>query len=303
VIRHKGAEGNLPFSAEERIEILTLLAGAPEPEIRAKSLETLKGWNPIELRQVMASPLTAPEVLTFAAEHLVPVREELKEVLLWNPSLPEDKRTQLQLQLPSPPVPEPEAEEMPVEVLAHLEAALELEDPAMALEKLPVEVEVPSEVTKGDNELTPKDRETLIEKIRRMGAVDKVKAALTGNLETRMLLIRDSNKIVARAVLQSAKISAPEIEAYASAKNVSEEVLRLIAANRKFRKTYVVMRALVNNPRAPIDISMPILNRLNERDLKGLSVNRNVPDVVRGMAAKIIKQKEEATKPKLPGRH
>lgn len=72
--------------------------------------------------------------------------------------------------------------------------------------------------------------------------------------------------------------------------------------NRKFMKAYVVMRALVNNPRAPRDITMPLVVRLKDRDLKGLSLNRNVPDVIRGMAVRIIKQKEEASKPKLPGK-
>ena len=164
-------------------------------------------------------------------------------------------------------------------------------------------MEAPPEVTKHDDELTPKDRETLIEKIHRMAVVEKIKAALTGNLETRSLLVRDSNKIISRAVLQSPKISETEAESYAAAKNVSEEVLRLIAMNRKFMKSYVVMRALINNPRAPIDVTMPLIRRMNDRDLKGLSLNRNVPEVIRSIAIKTIKQKEDASKLKTPGRH
>jgi hypothetical protein len=136
-----------------------------------------------------------------------------------------------------------------------------------------------------------------------MSVVEKIKAALTGNMETRVLLIRDSNKIISRAVLQSPKISDTEAESYAAAKNVSEEVLRLIASNRKFMKTYSVMRALINNPRAPIDVTMPMLGRINERDLKGLSLNRNVPEVIRSLAIKMMKQKEDAGKVKLPGKH
>src|SRR5208282_5891257 len=145
--------------------------------------------------------------------------------------------------------------------------------------------------------------ETLIEKISRMSVVQKIKAALIGNMETRSLLIRDSNKMISRAVLQSPKISDQEAESYAAAKNVSEEVLRLIASNRKFMKTYVVMRALINNPRALIDVTMPLIGRINDRALKALSLNRTVPDVIRSMAIKAIKQKEEATKPKPPGKH
>ena len=108
---------------------------------------------------------------------------------------------------------------------------------------------LPAEVTKHDDELTSEERQTLIQKVGRMTVVEKIKAALTGNLETRSLLIRDSNKIISRAVLQSPKISETEAESYAAAKNVSEEVLRLLSMNRRFMKSYVVLRALVNNPR------------------------------------------------------
>ena len=74
VVRRRGAEGDLPVPADERIEILILLSAAPEPDIRNKALETLKGRAPLEVRQAMASPLTAPDVLAYAAENLVPVR-------------------------------------------------------------------------------------------------------------------------------------------------------------------------------------------------------------------------------------
>ncbi len=298
VIRRKGAEGNLSLPVEEKIEVLTLLAADPDAEVRVKAVETLERWDCAEVRRVLASPLTAPAVLRFAAEQLLARREDLREVLLCNPSLPEETRSRLQPK----PAPEPPTEEATNQILAKLSAALEQED-AKALEELPAEIEAPPEVTKRDDELTKADRETLIQKISRMSAVEKIKAALTGNQETRMLLVRDSNKIVARAVLQSPKLSNTEIENYAGARNVSEEVLRLIATNRKFMKTYAVARALINNPRAPIDITMPLVIRLNERDLKGLAFNRNVPEAIRGMAIKIIKQKEEATKPKLPGKH
>ena len=93
------------------------------------------------------------------------------------------------------------------------------------------------------------------------------------------------------------------MENYAAAKNVSEEVLRLISLNRKFMKLSNVIRALINNPRAPIDITLPLLKHLNDRDIKIVSLNRNIPDVIRSMATKMIRQKADAAKPKLPGGH
>ena len=335
VICRKGAEGDLPLPAEDKIEILALLAASPHTDLREKAFKTLQGWDQAEVRRVMASPRTPPDVLRFAAKQLLPEREELREILLWNPSFPAESRPLLERKpapqpaavkaaagpppqpLPEPPpprrapeaantppsksdpepAPESAAEETAIEIIAKVAAGARIEDVIGA------PVEVPPEVTKNDDEVTPKDRETLIEKIQRMTVVEKIKAALTGNLETRSLLIRDSNKIISRAVLQSPKISDTEAEGYAAAKNVSEEVLRLIASNRKFMKTYVVTRALVNNPRAPIDVTLHLIGRIKDRDLKGLSLNRNVPDVIRSMAAKAIRQKEESSKAKLPGKH
>lgn len=336
MIRRKGAEGTLPLPAEDKIEILTLLAAAPEEDLRNKALRTLQGCNSVEIRRAVTSPQTAPDVLRVVAEHLLAEHEELREVLLANPSLPPETRNLLQrkpapkpaaatqavappsephpepLALPpqavaaeeTPPQPEPEpapppepaGDDVAVEILAKLAAGARIEDVAGA------QAEAPPEVTMRDDELTSKDRETLIQKISRMSVVEKIKAALTGNMETRSLLIRDANKIISRAVLQSPKISDTEAEGYAAAKNVSEEVLRLIASNRKYMKTYVVVRALVNNPRAPLDITIPLMARMNERDLKGLTLNRNVPEVIRSMAIKMIKQKEDATKVKI-GKH
>ena len=81
------------------------------------------------------------------------------------------------------------------------------------------------------------------------------------------------------------------------------EVLRLVATNRKFIRSYSVVRNLLNNPRAPVDVILPFVNRLNDRDLKELSRNKNVAEVIRRMANKLVKQKEQANKPKFPGKH
>lgn len=200
-------------------------------------------------------------------------RKEIAEALLRNPALPDDLREWVKqasvveqeaaLVAPAPPSGEPAAE-------GAVEAA--------------------------------QTRETLLQRISRMPAVEKIALALKGNQEERLVLIRDANKVVARAVLQSPKVTDADIEAYASMKSVTEEVLRLISTNRAFAKSYAVVRALLNNPRTPVDVCLPMLPRLNARDLKGLAINKNVADVLRSMATKMIKQKEEANKPKVPGK-
>lgn len=135
-------------------------------------------------------------------------------------------------------------------------------------------------------------RETLLERISRMSASEKIRTALLGNQEERLLLIRDSNKAVARAVLQSPKLSDVEVESFASMKTIAEESLRLIAMKRAFMRHYPVVYALANNPRAPIDVTLPLLNRLHERDLKALAINKNVADALRAAAARRVREKK-----------
>jgi len=137
------------------------------------------------------------------------------------------------------------------------------------------------------------ERLTLLQRIGRLSGADKIKLALRGNREERMVLIRDSNKSVARAVLESPTLNEHEIELYASLHDVNEEILRLIAANRGFRKEYGVVVALLNNPRAPLDITLPLVVLLKDRELKALSINRNVASVLRSNAAKLYKTRQD----------
>ena len=118
--------------------------------------------------------------------------------------------------------------------------------------------------------------------------IDRMKLAMKGTRAQRAVLIRDSNKLVAAAVLSSPKLTETEVEAFSKMANVSEDVLRVIAHNRAWTKNYVVIAALTRNPKTPPAISMPLVQRLNERDLKALSIDRNVPEGVRLAARKFV---------------
>ena len=115
---------------------------------------------------------------------------------------------------------------------------------------------------------------------------DKIKLATLGRREQRAILIRDPNRVVATAVMASPKLTETEVENFARMQNVSDEVLRIIGTSRNWTKSYTVVAALVKNPRTPTAVSMPLLMRLVERDIKGLSVDRNVPESIRLAARK-----------------
>jgi hypothetical protein len=116
----------------------------------------------------------------------------------------------------------------------------------------------------------------------------KIKLASKGTREQRAQLIRDPNKLVAAAVLSSPKLTDAEVESFAKMANVSEEVLRVIGTNRTWLKNYGVALGLVKNPKTPPAISMMLLQRINERDMKMLAVDRNVPEALRLAARKYI---------------
>jgi hypothetical protein len=121
-----------------------------------------------------------------------------------------------------------------------------------------------------------------------LSIMQRMKLAMKGTRTQRAQLIRDSNKLVSAAVLSSPKLTETEVEAFAKMANVAEEVLRTIAHNRAWTKNYAVISALTKNPKTPPAISMNMLQRLNERDLKSLSIDRNVPEGVRLAARKFV---------------
>jgi hypothetical protein len=271
VIRRKGAEGDLPVPLEEKIEILIVLSKDKDEDIRQKAFKKLVEWDRAELCQLLSDGATPWSVIDYLANNLVPGHPDLIDAFLRNPGVPLDLVDWIK-QAPARPTALPPGPETPAE------------EPAEGEKKDP-------------------ERQTLLQRINSMTPAEKIKAALTGNQEERLVLIRDSNKLVARAVLGSPKLTDGEVEAFATMKNVTEEVLRHIAMNRAFMKRYLVAVALANNPRTPLDITLSLVNRLNERDLKNLSLNKNVPETLRGLALKLYKQKKEPQHTKLPGKH
>ena len=279
-MRRKAARGELPVCLEERLEILVVLAAGKEDEVQACALETLRSWPAAELQGVLRDPVTAVSVLEFVAKNIVPCRRELVGSLLENPSLPPPLR----------------------EWIERIDALLaEAESSGSSADSLPPPPAAEEENLKRE---APQPKYVSVQQqIHSMSVIDKVRAALTGSQEERMILVRDSNRLVARSVLQSPKLTDREVEGYASMKDISEEALRFITLNRKFMRVYAVVRALVNNPRTPVEVGLKLLSQISERDLRQISRNRNVPELIRQSAERALRRKQEAATPKIPGRH
>ena len=139
-------------------------------------------------------------------------------------------------------------------------------------------------------------RQTLLQRLATMTVAQRVQFAIKGGSEARRTLIRDSNKVVQRAVLQSPRLTDQEVEAFAAMSSLTDEILRAIAKNRNFRKNYVVIRNLMNNPKSPLDVTLHMLPMLNPLDLKRLCTNKNIPETLRTTANKLQRQRMENKK-------
>jgi len=131
-------------------------------------------------------------------------------------------------------------------------------------------------------------RRSSAQSIAQMSFTERLKAAMKGTREMRALLIRDTNRMVAAAVLSSPKVTESEIESFARMPNVGDEVLRTIGSNRAWTKHYGVVVGLTKNPKTPLGLSLNLMSRLNDRDLTSLSVDRNVPEALRVAARKKV---------------
>jgi hypothetical protein len=134
-------------------------------------------------------------------------------------------------------------------------------------------------------------RETLLQKLARLKVVERVQRALKGSREDRGLLIRDSCKVVQRAVLQSPLLTDREVESFAGMASLGEEALRIIANNRKYRKSYTIVKTLMCNAKTPIEVTLRLLPTMRETDLKMLAGNKNIPDTLRKAAQRLNQQR------------
>jgi hypothetical protein len=327
-LRLMAAEGLLPLKPDDLLELWTDLVGDPDEGVRSAADKSLSSFAAAELLPVLKSRDTPPTVLSWAVAHRP--EPELREVVLQNPSLPDEaiealastlpqalaelvvinqtrllRRTSLLVALesnaglnndqkrrlrelresfrigeveaapppaPEAPPPEPEPEAVPVS-----EPVL-TEDEAMV-----------RYLSEEERQQADAEKVSTVQKIYRLNTAEKLITALKGSREERAILIRDPNRLVAMAALGSNKTTEAEIEAFSAMKNVSDQVLREIGKHREWTRRYTVINNLVRNPRTPIGIALGLVPRLSPRDVKGIAVDRNVPEAVRKQAQKFVK--------------
>lgn len=217
----------------------------------------------------------------------------LLEILRSNANLPADNRRRLaelerdfigkeELRVRSSPAAPPEAPQAPAGAPPGGVPA-EGEEPSADQAAPPVMTE--EEEKNYEEELK---RLPAFQKIMKMNVAERVQLAMKGNAEERAILIRDTARLVANQVLKSPKLSDNEIAAFAKMRNIHEDILRGIASRKDWTKAYATVHALVRNPKTPPGLTIQFLPRLGNRDLKIVTGDKNIPELVRRQARNLF---------------
>ncbi len=133
----------------------------------------------------------------------------------------------------------------------------------------------------------------LFARLQNASVTEKIRRAMLGNATERLILVRDTNRLVAEAAAKSPRMTENEARQIAASRAVSEEVLRIIASNRDLVRAYQVKLNLVQNPRTPFTFVSRLLPHLRLPDLRALTRSKNIPGAVNKAARQTLSRRSK----------
>ncbi|HKO51704.1 MAG TPA: hypothetical protein VJV79_28535 [Polyangiaceae bacterium] len=133
----------------------------------------------------------------------------------------------------------------------------------------------------------------LYAKLAQMTVSQKIRAATLGSAGERLILVRDPNRLVATAAVKSPLMRENEAAQISASRTVSDDVLRQIALNREFTRSYQVRLNLVMNPRTPLTFATRFVPHLRDSDLRILSKSKNISQAIGQLVRQQMSRKEK----------
>jgi hypothetical protein len=144
----------------------------------------------------------------------------------------------------------------------------------------------------GEEKEVDKKHLSITQQIMKLSIAKKVEwANKKGNREVRTMLLRDPNKLVQLAVIQSPRMTEGEIGKVAQNRTSPNEVLQYIYNNRRLMKNYMVKVNIISNPKVPVGVAMRFLSGLRMAEVKALAKNKNVSQGLANAAKKLVEKK------------
>lgn len=291
--------GGAHLNPPDRAEILAALAYDADEMVATRAQEALLSFPLQSMIEALSRETALPAVFAYAAKNMAD-KPGIADAMAQNKNCPGDHLAPVARHLSTSNVQALMEELERVCASPALAAALEHSSSITAEQRAQLQELRSTAIDNGaladaavEAEPDLGKRQTLLQRLATMTVAERVQFAMKGGTEARRTLIRDANKVVQRAVLQSPRLTDQDVEAFAAMSSLTDEVLRLIAKNRNFRRNYVVVRNLMNNPKTPLDVSLHMLPLLNALDLKRLCMNKNIPETLRTTATKLQLQRQQ----------
>lgn len=129
-----------------------------------------------------------------------------------------------------------------------------------------------------------------------MTVSQKIRRATLGTSAERLLLVRDTNRLVATAAAQSPMMNENDAARISASRQMSEDVLRIIAMNREWTRSYQIKMNLIQNPRTPFTFASRLIPHLRDSDLRSIAKSKNVPASIQQAARQQLSRKASGKK-------
>ena len=270
--RLRVARGEVPLVAADQVNLLLFLSYDRDNDVCSEAIKSLRQLPETVALKVAGSAETSAKVIELLAR-LYYDMPDLTTRLVAHPQI--DVQTMSFLALKG--------------VAGAASALQEMtpEDEAVLEEMETEEIE-----TEGEEEAEPEDEEyqSKYQMAQSLGVSEKIKMALTGDKEWRSILVKDPNKLVCGSVIKNPRISDGEILNLVKAGVQSDEIMRLICANKEWTKNYQIRKALAENNKTPLPNALRYISTLTEKDLATLAKSKNVSNVISTQARRILLQ-------------
>ncbi len=256
------ARGEAGIVAADLPAVLAFLSRDTDPEIREAAVQGLKGLSREVLEQACASPHTHPRILELLAR-LHGRDPRVADLITGNPS----------------------ADEGALAAVAAGEIGRTAPDDADGGDD--GEDDMDEAVDEDEDEFHSK-----YQLAQTMGISEKIKMGMTGDKEWRMLLIKDTNKLISISVIKNPRITEAEVLTISKSAVNNDDILREICVNKEWTKNYQIKKALVENHKTPLHHAIRFISALTEKDLAALSRSRNVSSVISTQARRMLLNKK-----------
>ncbi|MDD2320377.1 MAG: hypothetical protein PHO83_10025 [Geobacteraceae bacterium] len=272
----KAARGEAGLLPADVPVVQYFLTRDPDPEIKTEAVSGLEGLSEQLLLEICSDPSIHPRILQLLAT-LHGKKTAVAKIILLNPAA--DAQTQACLAQMAGQSPDDTGANGDQDQVAGQSALAEGEIDEIAEEEQEDDAE---EEFKSNYQLAME-----------MGISEKIKMALTGDKEWRMLLVKDKNKMVSGSVIKNPRITEGEILTISKCQLNNDDILREICINKDWTKNYQIRKALIENSKTPLHFTLRFLGGLTNKDLGLLSKSKNVSSVISTQARRMIMNKEK----------